>query len=158
MRPSKCGFILVVSCTLAAALLECQRASVQSTWPTYHVVNNVTNVIVCKNGHCAWRLVMEPLNDANAIFEYKGLYHAMNQAGGGNWTYTISNDLVSWYRVRDALGRGPPKKTRRGTGTALATALPPFPPARALAPSSCTAPTAPTNYRHMLPTQMISTE
>lgn len=34
------------------------------------------------------------------------LYHAMCQAGGGNWTHAVSNDLVTWFRMEDALGRG----------------------------------------------------
>ena len=37
---------------------------------------------------------------------YKGLWHVMNQAGGGNWTHAISNDLSHWYHLKDALGRG----------------------------------------------------
>jgi hypothetical protein len=32
---------------------------------------------------------MEGLNDANAVFHYEGLYHVMNQAGGGNWTHAM---------------------------------------------------------------------
>merc|ERR550514_541110 len=49
------------------------------------------------------------LNDANAIFEYNGIYHAMCQGkepktqGIVNWTHAVSNDLVRWYRVADAL-------------------------------------------------------
>ena len=29
----------------------------------------------------------------------------MNQAGGGNWTHAVSNDLVHWKHIVDALGR-----------------------------------------------------
>ena len=65
--------------------LECQWAkSTQNA--QYHIVNNVTE----RNGV----LRAEPLNDANGVFKYKGLYHVMNQAGGGNWTHAISSDLV----------------------------------------------------------------
>lgn len=78
--------------------LECQPTNVEPNWPTFHVVNKVTDDPPLK---------MEHLNDANAIFEYKGIYHVMCQAGGGNWTHAVSNDLVTWYRVKDALGRGP---------------------------------------------------
>ena len=66
---------------------ECQPASEQPDWPTFHIVNNVTKH---EDGH----LTVEALNDANAVFHYGGLYHVMNQAGGGNWTHAISNDLI----------------------------------------------------------------
>ena len=69
------------------------------SWPTYHIINNVTK-------HADGHLSVEPLNDANAIFLYKGIYHVMNQAGGGNWTHAVSNDLVHWKHIDDALGRG----------------------------------------------------
>ena len=52
--------------------------------PTYHIVNNVTKHA---DGHAS----MEPLNDANGIFLYGGIYHVMNQAGGGNWTHVREN-------------------------------------------------------------------
>ena len=52
--------------------------------PTYHIVNNVTKHA---DGHAS----MEPLNDANGIFLYRGIYHVMNQAGGGNWTHVREN-------------------------------------------------------------------
>eukprot|EP01046_Picozoa_sp_COSAG06_P024278 COSAG06_NODE_1971_length_7939_cov_87.132908_5_plen_278_part_00 len=42
---------------------------------------------------------------------YEGLYHVMNQAGGGNWTHAISNDLIHWFHIADALGRGPTNST-----------------------------------------------
>ena len=49
---------------------------------------------------------MEPLNDANAIFEFKGLYHVMLQAGGGNWTHGIAASPAGpWYTLADALSR-----------------------------------------------------
>eukprot|EP00041_Stephanoeca_diplocostata_P017920 m.370352 g.370352 ORF g.370352 m.370352 type:complete len:629 (+) comp20858_c0_seq34:199-2085(+) len=102
---SQFWYILVVG-TLAlrafagAIPLECTPASEEPNWPTYHVMNNVTKDPV------TGKLSMEKLNDANAIFEYKGIYHVMCQAGGGNWTHAVSNDLVRWFRVQDALGRG----------------------------------------------------
>jgi hypothetical protein len=79
---------------------QCQPASAQPNWPTYHIVNNVTK-------HADGHLTMEALNDANGVFEYRGIYHVMNQAGGGNWTHAISSDLVHWFHIADALGRGP---------------------------------------------------
>lgn len=81
-----------------------------ANWPTYHFMNNVT-----KNASGA--LLLEPLNDANAIAEYKGallqhdgglpllpgraeflscmlpgIFHVMMQEGGGNWSHGVSND------------------------------------------------------------------
>ena len=32
----------------------------------------------------------------------------MMQAGGGNWTHGVSNDLVHWHHIQDALDSGPP--------------------------------------------------
>ena len=64
---------------------ECQWA-VSTHNTQYHIVNNITE----KNGV----LTAGHLNDANGVFKYKGLYHVMNQAGGGNWTHAISSDLV----------------------------------------------------------------
>ena len=34
-----------------------------------------------------------------------------NQAGGGNWTHAISSDLIHWFHIADALGRGPHSST-----------------------------------------------
>ena len=48
---------------------------------------------------------MEALNDANAVFQFKGLYHVMLQAGGGNWTHGVSSDMVRWFTMPDALNR-----------------------------------------------------
>ena len=73
---------------------------------------------------------MEPLNDANvphpptttpraalvpaadarpplqAIFEFKGLFHVMMQAGGGNWTHGVSSSAAGpWFTESDALDR-----------------------------------------------------
>lgn len=43
----------------------------------------------------AGQLRMTHLNDANAIFEYGGLFHAMCQKGGGTWTHSVSNDAAT---------------------------------------------------------------
>jgi hypothetical protein len=56
-----------------------------ANWPTYHFMNNVTK-------DASGALLLEPLNDANAIAEYKGVYHVMMQEGGGNWSHGVSND------------------------------------------------------------------
>ena len=46
----------------------------------------------------------------------------MCQAGGGNWTHAVSNDLVRWKRVKDALGRGPKNSTWDHSGPCDGTA------------------------------------
>ena len=56
----------------------CQPAASKPNWPTFHLMDNVTRL---KDG----RLSVEGLNDMNAIFFHRGLYHVMNQAGGGDW-------------------------------------------------------------------------
>lgn len=97
--------LLLLASTTAAAPpfpdtgAECQPSSQQPNWPTYHIVNNVTQ-------HADGSVSMEPLNDANAIFSFRGIWHVMNQAGGGNWTHAVSNDLAHWFHIDDALGRG----------------------------------------------------
>jgi hypothetical protein len=49
---------------------------------------------------------MEPLNDANAVFEFKGLFHVMMQAGGGNWTHGVASSAAGpWFTEIDALNR-----------------------------------------------------
>ena len=54
----------------------CQPAEAKPNWPRFHLFDNVT---LTKDG-----LAVEGLNDINAIFQYRGLYHVMNQAGGGD--------------------------------------------------------------------------
>ena len=101
----------------AAVPLECRAASDAPNWATYHLMNAVTwpNATAPGTGDCSGApgLCVEHLNDANAIFEYRGVYHAMNQGGfrvNGtgmvNWTHAVSNDLVRWFRVRDAVAHG----------------------------------------------------
>ena len=83
--------------------LPCQPASLYP-WPIFHIVNNVTTVTL-KNGST----ILKPrnLNDANGIFQYKGVWHAMNQAGGGTWSHAVSHDGARWAHVQDALVAGP---------------------------------------------------
>jgi hypothetical protein len=56
--------------------------------PTFHFFNTRT---VC---HCSPRPcscgVMGPLNDANATFEHRGLFHLMLQKGLGNWSHGVA--------------------------------------------------------------------
>ena len=62
--------------------LLCQPTSAHPNWPNYHLVNNVSR-------SASGALVLAQPGDANAIFRYGGLYHAMNQGGG--WAHAVSN-------------------------------------------------------------------
>ena len=90
----------------AAAPIQCTSGTEKSgsgttaNWPTYHFMNNVTR-------NASGALLLEPLNDANAIAEYKGIFHVMMQEGGGNWSHGVSNDMVHWFLIEDALDSGP---------------------------------------------------
>lgn len=84
--------------------IQCTAAAEYPQWATFHPSNGVTRDPVSGD------LSMDHLNDANAIFEFGGLYHAMAQKGGGNWTHCISNDLSHWYTLPDALD-GEPNST-----------------------------------------------
>lgn len=57
-------------------------------------------------------------NDINAIFWYKGLYHAMFQERKpypcANWAHLVSRDLTTWKRLPDALA--PTKHSFDGGG------------------------------------------
>jgi hypothetical protein len=86
-----------IQCTLGT---ELSGSGTTANWPTYHFMNNVTR-------NASGVLFLEPLNDANAIAEYKGIFHAMMQEGGGNWSHGVSNDMVNWYLIEDALDTGP---------------------------------------------------
>jgi len=80
--------------------LECTSWSSEPSWPTYHIINPVSR-------NADGVLSVQPLNDANAIYMYKGIYHAMCQEGGGNFTHAVSNDLVHWYHLKNALSPEP---------------------------------------------------
>ena len=108
--------------------LECSAVEEQPSWPIFHAMNNVTR------DPASGKLVMEKLNDANAIGYYKGIYHVMMQVctlsspavathacasaqqishlisemqeGGGNWSHMVSNNLVTWHHIQDALPSG----------------------------------------------------
>ena len=71
--------------------LHCTAASDFPQQTTFHAFNPDAA------GHTAH------LNDANVIFEYRGIYHIMAQHGGGNWSHQVSNDLVRWWSLPDAL-------------------------------------------------------
>ena len=88
--------------------IQCTSASEKPQWTTFHPSNAITRDPV------SGELQMAHLNDANAIFEYGGLFHAMAQKGGGDWTHCISNDLSHWYTLPDALD-GEPNSTWDGS-------------------------------------------
>ena len=123
-RPLPEIMLLLLGAAAAAAAapaspIQCAAASLRPQWPTYHFFNNITRGPRCYCSpapcHCggggaahSQELVMEPLNDANAVFEYKGLFHVMMQAGGGNWTHGVSTTAAGpWFMMQDALGRSP---------------------------------------------------
>jgi hypothetical protein len=88
----------------------CQPAEAKPQWPTFHLMDNVTRL---RGGG----LYVEGLNDINAVFSHRGLYHIMNQAGGGDWTNAVSADLVHWYHLNHALDpstRGPLAREKWG--------------------------------------------
>lgn len=58
-----------MQCTLGH---EKSGSGTTANWPTYHFMNNVTRT-------ASGTLLLEPLNDANAIAEYRGIYHVMMQ-------------------------------------------------------------------------------
>ena len=68
----------------APVAIECTSSATNPNWPTFHIMNRVTRCVLGKDKGCLpWDhgLSVAHLNDANAIFEYKGVYHAMNQGG-----------------------------------------------------------------------------
>ena len=81
--------------------LLCQPTSREPNWPTFHLLGNVSR------GASGKKLALGKSGDANAIFRYQGLYHAMNQAAGANWAHAVSSDLVHWHHVKEALGSYP---------------------------------------------------
>ena len=83
----------------AAAPLACTPAATTPTWPTFHIIGNVSA------NETSGRLQAAPLNDANAVFSFRGVWHVMHQGGGGNWSHVVSSDLARWFRLPDALGR-----------------------------------------------------
>jgi sucrose-6-phosphate hydrolase SacC (GH32 family) len=82
--------------------VQCSSDWQKNRWPTFHLLNNVTR-------RPGGALDMETLNDANAIFPYRGLWHVMFQSGDGpppygwRWAHKVSSDLVHWYPIADAL-------------------------------------------------------
>eukprot|EP00937_MAST-01D_sp_MAST-1D-sp2_P006943 g6943.t1 len=82
----------------SSAPIQCTATSDRPQWPTYHFFNKVSL--------SAGGPLMEPLNDANAIFQYRGNFHIMMQAGGGNWTHGVSGPgTLRWHALPDALRR-----------------------------------------------------
>jgi hypothetical protein len=97
--------------------IQCTPAAEKPQWPTFHFFNNITRGprCYCSPAPCtcpggshpgSTELVMEPLNDANAIFQFRGLFHVMMQAGGGNWTHGVAATPAGpWFTEIDALNR-----------------------------------------------------
>eukprot|EP00756_Hemistasia_phaeocysticola_P000251 Hpha_TRINITY_DN10174_c0_g1::TRINITY_DN10174_c0_g1_i1::g.131575::m.131575 len=104
------------------------------TVPTFHVVNNVT---VLPNG----RVSVEKLNDANAIFYYKGLYHMMVHEGGATGpTLFLTISCVGFVFKMPSVAV---RRTAHGTAPGLAMVLYRSPAVHSdQGPSFSTAPTA----------------
>ena len=83
--------------------LQCTAAERDPQQTTFHPFNSDA---AGRAGH---------LNDANAIFEFRGIYHIMAQHGGGNWTHAVSNDLVRWWSLPDALDGNASSSWDQGT-------------------------------------------
>eukprot|EP01052_Picozoa_sp_SAG31_P041570 SAG31_NODE_6338_length_2057_cov_24.509704_2_plen_338_part_01 len=81
---------------LTGTPIQCTSVLDKPQWPTFHALNAVTRDSggVLHTAH---------LNDANAIFEFGGLYHIMCQKGGSDWTHSVSSDLLHWWTLPDAL-------------------------------------------------------
>jgi hypothetical protein len=77
--------------------LLCQPTASEPNWPTFHLLGNASRA----SG--GGKVLLGKSGDANAIFRFRGLYHAMNQAAGANWAHAVSSDLVHWYHVKEAL-------------------------------------------------------
>ena len=119
MLAAALGALLLAStaAAIAAEPIQCTAAAEKPQWPVFHFFNNITRgpACYCSPAPCTCKggahpggdvLVMEPLNDANAIFEFKGLFHVMMQAGGGNWTHGVSTTAAGpWFTEIDALDR-----------------------------------------------------
>ena len=60
--PAAAATTVSLQCTLGT---ERSGSGTTANWPTYHFMNNVTR-------NASGVLFLEPLNDANAIAEYKG--------------------------------------------------------------------------------------
>ena len=110
----------------AAAPVQCTSALDRPQWPTFHFFNKVT---VPAGGGGP---VMEPLNDANAIFQHRGVFHVMMQAGGGNWTHGVAaaagDAAFRWRALPDVLQRAPLRQVsvavrRIGDGQSALSAL-----------------------------------
>ena len=88
----------------ARAADQCQPHEIRPWWPTYHILGNVS-----RGPGGALPVKPDHLNDANAIFEYKSVFHVMHQ-GGGTWLHLTSTDLVTWTR-RGKVFSPPPKNS-----------------------------------------------
>jgi hypothetical protein len=96
---------LLAAGSLAPALVssvarECTAWQDNPDLPTYHILNEVT---VLPGTH---KSLAAHLNDANAVFAYKGIYHVMTQGGNTStgtvsWTNAVSSDLARWFRVHE---------------------------------------------------------
>eukprot|EP01047_Picozoa_sp_COSAG01_P063954 COSAG01_NODE_8379_length_2807_cov_12.130355_2_plen_510_part_00 len=95
---------LLLAVASAAAVDQCQPHAVRPWWPTYHIVGNVT-----RNADGSLPVKPAHINDANAIFQYKQVFHVMHQSAR-TWGHLTSTDLVHWTR-RGKVFAPPPKNS-----------------------------------------------
>lgn len=104
--------LLAVLLLLAAPAIDaggsssfpCDQVQASQQFPSYHLMNNLTR-------RSDGSLELEGLNDANAIFQYKGVLHVMCQGGGSKtssgdsvgWTHAVSEDMVHFRHLKPAL-------------------------------------------------------
>ena len=87
-----------------SSIFPCAQVQASQQFPSYHLMNNLTR-------HSDGSLGLEWLNDANAIFQYKGVLHVMCQGGGSKtssgafvgWTHAVSEDMVRFRHLKPAL-------------------------------------------------------
>ena len=112
----------IVAIAIAAGSPECQPAQgLHSYQPQYHIIGGFHDP--GRNG-TTWP---GGVNDANAVFGRRGVYHVMHQCDGGpdgtpcgggwegpghnksfspwyhSWGHVVSKDLVHWTRLQDPL-------------------------------------------------------
>jgi hypothetical protein len=71
--------------------LACPPVALEPNWPTFHITSNIT-------GNATLR-IFTGASDANGIFKYKGLFHAMEQP----WAHAVSAYGAHWYHIKQVL-------------------------------------------------------
>ena len=72
----------------AAAAFPCAQVQASQQFPSYHVMNNLSTT-------SGGGLALEGLNDANAIFMYKGVLHVSSTTTARDFDISATHDTVS---------------------------------------------------------------